>query len=226
MITADHVTAAIVRSCKATGEDVADVVGKAQGMRARHYAMHALMHVFAITGHDAARLVGCWADPRQFYNNSYAQTFKKWDDGSRRMAKWFDDAVFDEVIKTIEAVVAKPDAVAVAVEAGRQMKRASRRHRKVFVPPPHVAPENKPPRVSYTITLPPREPKPPKPPRIEYIAPPPPRQCADGVQRDAKYHAIAYTPKGEVTRKGHKSKAELYAELQAAVLNTPGSRRT
>lgn len=235
MITAEHVTAAIVRACKATGENVADVVSKERGQRARHYAMHALLHVFQdMTQQDAAALVGCWGTPRQFYDNSYAQTFKMRPDGKRRAAKWFADTVFEDVIAAIRAVPDDPDGVAVAGEPGRKPRRESRRTRRVINPPlPIVRRPTLSPPSGMTWTAP--EPKPPldidlsklekpaaKPPRIEYIPGVQPKQLNKS-QFDPKYDAVAYTPKGTIIRKG-KSGADLYAELQRAVLNTPGSR--
>lgn len=103
--TADDVARAIVAAARETGEDPIDCIKRVAGRRCRHYAMHALLHVFQDLGREpAAHLVGCPALPRSFWYNSWHQVVKpNWK--GRPQAKWWDVDVLGRVIKVIEARV-------------------------------------------------------------------------------------------------------------------------
>lgn len=108
--TADDVAVAVVAACQETGDDPISThqgglgVGRATN-RARHYALHALVHVFP----HANRLrlcewVGCPGKPGPFWNSSLHQVVKpRYPGSATRMANWFDDAAYDRVIRAVEA---------------------------------------------------------------------------------------------------------------------------
>ena len=101
--TAAEAAAAILAACKETGEKPIDIVSAKIGGRARHYAMHAIIAVFPeIPRKNAARLVFCPGKPGMFYGNSWSQVAKPVGDG-RRVAAWWDDAVFERVIEAVLA---------------------------------------------------------------------------------------------------------------------------
>ncbi len=241
MITAEHVTAAIVRACKATGESVEDVRGKATRSRARHYALHALLKCFPITGGDAATLCGAPSEPKHYYGNSYQQVFRLREDGSTaRVAKWFDDTIFDDVVACVQAVPHDPNGVAVAQEKdprGGVRKRTRKPKAAKPIVTATVACTAQPATreaigelakaasAAFTIDLSKREKPQPKPPRIELIDTVPRHLIGQIEKRAPDYERVAYTPKGQITPRKRMSKADMYAELQAAVLNTPGARR-
>jgi hypothetical protein len=108
--TADDIAIAIVAACRETDDDPISTVQGGLGIgratnRARHYALHALIHVFP----KASRLrlcewVGCMGKPAAFWNSSWHQIVKPRFAGSTgHVANWFDDEVFDRVIRAIEA---------------------------------------------------------------------------------------------------------------------------
>jgi hypothetical protein len=101
--TADDIAIAIVAACRETGEDPVEVAaGNWAHKKARHYAMHALVHVFRATSpHRLAAYVG--ADhPKQFWANSHA-TIVRAKNGRKHAALWWDDVAYDRVIRAIEA---------------------------------------------------------------------------------------------------------------------------
>lgn len=100
--TADDVARAIVAAARETGEDPIGCIRGEMGQRCRHYAMHALVHVFGDMPRDtAAQLVGCPGKPRYFWNNSWGQVVKpNWN--GRPKANWWDAAALSRVIKAIE----------------------------------------------------------------------------------------------------------------------------
>jgi hypothetical protein len=107
--TAEDIARAIVASCRETGEDAvraaSGFVGDINGpsIHARHYAMHALLHVFPdLPRLAAARVVGCPGKPASFYNNSWNQVVRPRSDGTGHMAKWWDEYAFARVIAAIE----------------------------------------------------------------------------------------------------------------------------
>lgn len=108
--TADDVAIAIVAACRETGDDPIDTANGGLGInrstnRARHYALHALIHVFPKANRtDLCRLVGCPGKPGVFWNASWHQVVKPRSPGSLlHMASWFDDTAYDRVIRAIEA---------------------------------------------------------------------------------------------------------------------------
>lgn len=111
MPTADEVAVAIVAACRVTREDPLKVIGREPMMRARHYALHSLSKVFTIDGYTLARLVGCPADPKRFWDNSRQQKFKPIIGGARkgkRQAQWWNEEDFEGVIAAIRAVEHQP----------------------------------------------------------------------------------------------------------------------
>lgn len=108
MPTADHVARAIVAACKETGDDpIRTIQGGLGGTsrpinRARHYAMHALLHVFQdLPRHTAARIVGS-GSPVKFWNTSWHQIAKPRGGGLGHVAGWFDDEAYARVITAIQ----------------------------------------------------------------------------------------------------------------------------
>jgi hypothetical protein len=249
MITAEHVTAAIRRACQATGEKPEDVRGRVSTLRARHYALHALLHCFKITGGDAATLCGAPSEPKHFYGNSYQQVFRPREDGTgRRMAQWFNEAIFGDVVAAVQAVVVGDDAVPVAQEKDQRGGRRS--HGRPRKPRAPIVEQPKQPAVhvrnmaslrpatreaitevakaaskALSIDLTKIERQKPKPPRIDFIDTVPRHLIGKIEAKPSTYQRDAYNPKGHITPKRYKSKADMYAELQAAVLNTPGAKR-
>lgn len=107
------VRAAVVAACKGTGESAEDCLGKVTGIRARHYAMHALTHVCgrALRGRTAAELVGCPADGRHFHRNSMSQVAGIVPTGPRaglRLAKWWDERIYGCTIAAIDKMPRPP----------------------------------------------------------------------------------------------------------------------
>jgi hypothetical protein len=67
-------------------------------LMARHYALHALVHVFPKTGRlKLCGWVGCPGKPASFWTVSWNLV------NGKRRAPWFDDAAYDRVIRAIEA---------------------------------------------------------------------------------------------------------------------------
>lgn len=106
--TAENVARALVAACAETGDDpiraATGCVGGVHGanIRGRHYAMHALLHVFpTLPRTSAARMVGCPGKPAAFYNNSW-NLIARPVSGSLRRANWWDEATYGRVIAAIE----------------------------------------------------------------------------------------------------------------------------
>lgn len=111
--TANHVAWAIVAACRETGDDpIAIATGAAKGrnprvgLRARHYALHALIFKYPdLLKAKAAEFVGAPGKPAAFYNNSMNQVARVVNHTTgRRMANWWDEEGFERVIQAIEAV--------------------------------------------------------------------------------------------------------------------------
>lgn len=103
--SAEDVAVAIVAACRETGEDpIATAEGIYTQKRARHYALHALVRVFPKASRERLCVyVGCPGNPRQFWASSWNQIVKPQAHGHGHMAKWWDDTVYDRVIRAIEA---------------------------------------------------------------------------------------------------------------------------
>lgn len=103
MPNADDVARAIVAACRETGEDPIACASGVSGIRARHYAMHSLLHVFPdLQRKSAASIVGCPGKPVYFWNASWNQVAKPQTFGNRRKANWWDEESYGRVIKAIE----------------------------------------------------------------------------------------------------------------------------
>lgn len=100
--SADDVAIAIVAACRETGDDPVCVAeGIWSHMKARHYAMHALIHVFPKASREKiAGYVGGHR-PKQFLANSYTAILGT--SGKRQRARWWNDEAYDRVIRAIEA---------------------------------------------------------------------------------------------------------------------------
>lgn len=107
---ADDVARAIVAACRETGEDpiraasgnICDVNGPT--IRARHYAMHALLEVFPeLEPESAARFVGSpGKHPLQFYNSSKTAILgHKGKGAGRAPARWWSSELLWRVIRAI-----------------------------------------------------------------------------------------------------------------------------
>ena len=106
MPSADAVAWAIVAACRETGDDPIAIASREVGGRARHYAMHALLHVFQELGrHAAASLVGCPGKPNGFYMNSWHRVARVVSPTGRRQANWWDEDAYGRVIAAVEAAV-------------------------------------------------------------------------------------------------------------------------
>lgn len=108
--SADDVAIAIVAACRETGDNPVETLEGRGAMRgdtnrARHYALHALCHVFPkVNRFSLCKLVGCPGKPGAFWNASWNQIVKPRYAGSpERMAKWWDEALYDRVIRALEA---------------------------------------------------------------------------------------------------------------------------
>lgn len=100
---ADDVARAIVAACRETGEDPIKCATEEWHIRARHYAMHALLHTFPdLQRFAAARLVGCPGSAPGFWNKSWHQVAKPHHSGRSHSAKWWDEDAYGRVIAAIE----------------------------------------------------------------------------------------------------------------------------
>jgi len=116
--SANQVAWAIVAACRETGDDPIAVASGAKNvrigapaLRARHYALHALLHVFQdLPKATAATLVGVPQKPGSFYNNSYHSVAKVVSGSGRRYANWWDENAYGRVIAAIEAVAPMAEA--------------------------------------------------------------------------------------------------------------------
>ncbi len=109
--TADDIAIAIVAACRETGEDPVACVSKSYNIRARHYALWALVSFFHPETQDEkdqlARLVGAPGKPHQFWGNS-AQVYRP---GCRlRGRAWWDAAQFSRVVNTLRDALDARDA--------------------------------------------------------------------------------------------------------------------
>lgn len=95
--TADDYAIAIVAACRETGENPLQIEWRKK-LRARHYAIHALIHVFQ--GVSPLRLCEtyCIENHRQFWASSRQMIVEK-----RNPCGWWDVAAYDRVIRAIEA---------------------------------------------------------------------------------------------------------------------------
>jgi hypothetical protein len=111
MISADVVAAAIVAACKETGEDPIACARGEERVRARHYAMHALIRVFPeVERKSAARMVGARGKPQYFHKNSLIQTANPLAGFFK--AKWWSAVLFNRVIDaTFDAAEFDPEEV-------------------------------------------------------------------------------------------------------------------
>lgn len=197
------IRAAIVAACVETGERPQDCSSHVMGIRARHYAMHALTHVCgrSLKGSVAAESVGCPGEGRHFYRNSMNQTVAMI--AGRRRAKWWNEAAYDRTIRAVEAAAARP-----VVEAPPATK-ASR------PVPVTLATVEALQVIAAAAAQAKARPEPARPQRPNF-ATTSFRRSSSNDDRDA------YTPThGNGQRL--QSKAKLYEDLQRAVLNTPGS---
>lgn len=107
--TADDIARAIVAACRETGDDPLACASGAPSQRGRHYAMHALLHVFPkLSRTSAATVVGCPGKPAAFYINSWHQMVKPRASGIGHMANWWDDEAFGRVIAAVESGRGRP----------------------------------------------------------------------------------------------------------------------
>jgi hypothetical protein len=117
--TADQVATAIVAACRETGEDPIEVMDGVHGLRARHYAAHALAKFWPpVVGEKESRallgrLVGVKApESRQWtwFTTSLNQVFKPYENTHRGIkfahwARWFDDEAFARIVAALEAAM-------------------------------------------------------------------------------------------------------------------------
>jgi len=97
--TAHQVAMVIVAACRELGEDPLRVAGDAGNSRARHYAMHALVHHFPrIPVGSAARMCGCPEQARGaiFYKSSLNNHVR------RGASQWWDEKVYARVVASID----------------------------------------------------------------------------------------------------------------------------
>ena len=102
--TADDIAVAICAACRETGENPIECASGALSNRGRHYALHALLHVFPKA--DKIKLcvwVGCPGKPKAFWNASWHQVIKPRSSGLGHMAMWWEDDSYDRVIRAVEA---------------------------------------------------------------------------------------------------------------------------
>lgn len=99
---ADDVAIAIVAACIETSENPL-LIAESRPLRARHYAMHALAHIFPTYDRvKLAALVGSPIKPQHFWRNSCNQVANPTGHSSYAVAWWSGDA-YDRVIRAIEA---------------------------------------------------------------------------------------------------------------------------
>jgi hypothetical protein len=111
--TADDVARAIVAAAHETGEDPIECAERKMGMRCRHYAMHALAHVFPdMKRQSLGSVVGCPGKGARFWSNSMmhvvapAPGLRPGQGYRPHVAKWWDDEAFGRVIAAIERSLA------------------------------------------------------------------------------------------------------------------------
>jgi hypothetical protein len=103
--TADHIAVAIVAACQQTDEDPVKCAQRGSKIRARHYAMHALVRVFpAAPKRKIANWCGAYYEASKFYENSCTNTANP---NASRLAKrktdWWNDEIFYRVVRALEA---------------------------------------------------------------------------------------------------------------------------
>lgn len=104
MPTADEVARAIVAAARETGEDPIACASGRVDQRCRHYAMHALAHVFQGIGVESvARMVGVTGKPQVYWSRFFNNVVRppKGQKGGH-IARWWNDAAYDRVIRAIE----------------------------------------------------------------------------------------------------------------------------
>jgi hypothetical protein len=114
--SANEIAWAIVAACHETGDDPIKVAtGIMTGgsgrpsVRARHYALHALLLVFPdLAREKASSFVGAPGKPMAFYHNSYNSVAKVVGAKGRRFANWWDETGFLRVVEAIRAAAPKP----------------------------------------------------------------------------------------------------------------------
>lgn len=123
--TPDMIRAAVVAGCAETGERPEDCIGRVLGVRARHYAMHALTHVCGrmLMGSVAAESVGCPGEGRHFYRNSINQTVAVIN--GKRRASWWNEAGYARTITAVEAAMRSAGVRPTALPVARSTIRAA-----------------------------------------------------------------------------------------------------
>jgi hypothetical protein len=102
MPTADQVARAIIAAAAETGEDAVACATGEERMRCRHYAMHALAHVFQGLSRQAlARMVGRGDRADRFWRDSWNQAVKPPAHGRGHMANWWNEGAYARVIEAI-----------------------------------------------------------------------------------------------------------------------------
>lgn len=101
--TSDDIAVALYAACKETGEPIGAFGPNGHGAtQARHYALHALIHVFPrASKFKLCQLVGCPGKPQSFWSISWNMV------NGRKRVSWFKDASYDRVIRAIEAGVTR-----------------------------------------------------------------------------------------------------------------------
>jgi hypothetical protein len=116
-LSADDVAVAIISACRETGGEPLACASRGEGgtpertpatNRARHYALHALVHVFP----DASKvglcsLVGCVGQPKSFWSTSWHQVVKPRPNGRGHAASWWNEGAYARVIHAIQAALAR-----------------------------------------------------------------------------------------------------------------------
>lgn len=97
--TADDVAVAIAAACRETGEDIRDFGPNGKGATcARHYALHALIHVFPKAAKfKLCEFVLCPGKPVSYWSVSWNVV------NGKHPALWFKPEAYDRVIRAIEA---------------------------------------------------------------------------------------------------------------------------
>lgn len=95
--TVEDYAIAIVAACRETGEDPLKIEQSHINLHCRHYAVHALLHVFqGLSPRAVCKTLGV-ERPNSFWPSSLAIAQKK------HPCKWWSDEGYDRVIRAIEA---------------------------------------------------------------------------------------------------------------------------
>jgi hypothetical protein len=110
MPTADQVACAIVAAARETGEDPIACARGLGELRCRHYALHALCHVFGDPAlrTPIARMVGSPSKPSAFYRASVWYVLGEGPQGAKVKKPWWDAAVLGRVIDALGEVARLP----------------------------------------------------------------------------------------------------------------------